>query len=113
MSFKPGDKVRFLHEKGEGTVTKVLSAGKVIVELTEGIEIEVFISELVPVKPISLSDISVRHKDPIGKNKPKADAKPHSRDVMVVDLHADKLDENSYSKSNQQKLGMQLDYFQD
>src|SRR5580698_6636740 len=49
MSFKPGDKVRFLHEKGEGKVISVVSYHKIRVELTEGLEIEVSTSELVAI----------------------------------------------------------------
>jgi dsDNA-specific endonuclease/ATPase MutS2 len=113
MSYKPGDKVSFLHEKGEGRVIKVLSAHKILVELTEGIEIEVNMKELVLVGLISLADMSARHKEPVEIKKHGSVAKPHAKDVLVVDLHAEKLDENSYSKSNQQKLSMQLDHFQD
>jgi len=113
MSFKPGDKVRFLHEKGEGVVMRLISTYKVSVELTEGIEIEVNTKELVAVSPISLTDITTRHKDFIAKKAHKPLAKPHATDVLVVDLHAEKIDENSYNKSNQQKLSMQLDHFQD
>jgi dsDNA-specific endonuclease/ATPase MutS2 len=113
MSYKPGDKVSFLHEKGEGRVIKVLSAHKILIELTEGIEIEVNTNELVLVGSISLADMSARRKEPVERKKHNTIAKPHSKDILVVDLHAEKLDENSYSKSNQQKLSMQLDHFQD
>ncbi len=112
MSYKPGDKVRFLHEKGEGTVTRVISAHRIVIELTEGIEIEVNINELVSVSPISLTNVSTSQKEPLGKKVHKAPAKPHSKDELVVDLHAENLDGHSYSQSNQQKLSLQLNHFQ-
>lgn len=116
MSFKAGDKVKFLHEKGEGIVIRFVSTRKVIVELTEGIEIEVDVKELVAIAPISLADIPVKYKDAPGghsKHKSQPKSKPHSRDEWVVDLHAEKLSGYSYSQSNQQKLSMQLDFFQE
>lgn len=114
MSFKPGDKVRFLHEKGEGTVIRVISAYKVSVELTEGLEIEVNIKELVAVTATSLTEGPVKYRDDeAGQSKSKHKAKPHAKDEWVVDLHAEKLAGHSYNQSNQQKLSMQLDYFQE
>ena len=112
MSYKPGDKVRFLHEKGEGTVTRLISAHRIVVELTEGIEIEVNISELVSVSPISLTNMSTSQKEALGKKTHKSLAKSHAKDELVVDLHAENLDGHSYSQSNQQKLSLQLDHFQ-
>ncbi|MCW3101864.1 MAG: hypothetical protein JWO09_304 [Bacteroidetes bacterium] len=49
MKFKIGDKVRFLNEKGEGTVTKIINKTTVGVTIEEGFEIPVVISELVTV----------------------------------------------------------------
>ncbi len=112
MPFKAGDKVAFLHEKGQGTVTKVLSALKVLIEL-EGIEIEVNTKELVQVKDITLAEMTARRKEPAERTKHKAIAKPHAKDVLVIDLHAEKLNEHSFSMSNQQKLSLQLDHFQE
>jgi len=112
MSFKIGDKIAFLHEIGEGIVTRVVSAHVVAIELTEGIEIEVNCKELVHVKAITLAEMTARRKEPVEKKKHSTIAKLHSKDVWVVDLHAEKLDEMSYSMSNPQKLTMQLDHFQ-
>ena len=115
MPFKAGDKVAFLHEKGQGTVTKVISALKVLIEL-EGIEIEVNTKELVQVKDITLSQMTARQKDPLpaqSESKPQSKSKPHAKDVLVIDLHAEKLNEHSFSMSNQQKLSLQLNHFQE
>jgi len=114
MSFKIGDKVAFLHEKGHGKVTKIVSAYKVIVELSEGFEIEVNTKELAAINPISLTDLPIKSKDPLPSNpKPKPKSKPNPKDLLVVDLHAEKLNEHFYSMNNAQMLSMQLDYFQE
>jgi len=113
MPFKVGDKVRFLHEKGEGKVISVISPLKMLVELTEGLEIEMKTSELVLVKPIPLTHMPAAPKDySTGKASKQPKHKAHSSDEIIIDLHADKLDEHSYNMSNAQKLTLQLDHFQ-
>jgi dsDNA-specific endonuclease/ATPase MutS2 len=114
MAFKVGDKVGFLHEKGEGRVISIISAFKVRVELTEGLEIEVKMSELVAIKPIPLTNMPSSPKEPFPSSQPKPQSKgkPHSSDEIVIDLHAEKLDEHSYAMNNAQKLTLQLDHFQ-
>ena len=52
MKFHKGDKVRFLNETGEGVVTKILSAGMVMVEIEDGFEYEFPANQLVPFDPI-------------------------------------------------------------
>lgn len=47
--FKPGDKVKFLNEKGGGIVTEVISPGLVKVAIEDGFEIPTMVSELVKV----------------------------------------------------------------
>ena len=49
MKFKPGDKVRFLNEKGEGTVSKIINKTTVGVTIEDGFEIPFLITELVTV----------------------------------------------------------------
>lgn len=48
--FSPGDYVRFLNEKQEGTVRHVLANGVVVVDIEDGFPVEVLPSELVKVK---------------------------------------------------------------
>ncbi len=48
--FSPGDYVRFLNEKQEGTVRTVLASGVVVVDIEDGFPVEVLPSELVNVK---------------------------------------------------------------
>ena len=114
MAYKAGDKVSFLHEKGEGIVTYVISAHKVVVELTEGIEIEVDVKELVAANPMPMTGATVKSDSP-SNTKPRSqpNAKPHAKDEWVVDLHAEQLEGHSYSQSNQQKLTLQLNHFQE
>ena len=47
MKFKPGDKVRFLDEAGEGTVVSVADNGKIIVEDEDGFDSEYTADQLV------------------------------------------------------------------
>lgn len=47
MKFKKGDKVRFLNEKGGGTIAKELNSFMVSVEIEDGFEIPTLTSELV------------------------------------------------------------------
>lgn len=47
MKFKIGDKVKFLNEKGGGTVTKIISPSLVHVSIEEGFDVPVMPSELV------------------------------------------------------------------
>jgi dsDNA-specific endonuclease/ATPase MutS2 len=111
MAFKLGDKVRFLHEKGEGVIVAILSAHKVKVELIEGLEIDMQMNELAAVSDKSLVEGPVQHKDV--KKRTLKYSKPHATDEMEVDLHTDALSENAYRMSNAQKLSMQLDHFQE
>lgn len=47
MNFKIGDKVRFLNEKGEGTVSKIINKTTVGIAIEDGFEIPYTVSELV------------------------------------------------------------------
>ena len=51
MKFHKGDKVRFLNEKGEGIVTKLMSNGMVVVEVEDGFEYPYPMNQLVPAEP--------------------------------------------------------------
>ena len=113
MSFKVGDRVRFLHEKGEGTVTAVKSLYKIKVELVEGLEIEVPASDLVPVGDMPVKDIDVSPKDSPVKNARSKVSKPHASHERLVDLHIEELRENYYLMNNTQKLNVQLDHFKE
>ena len=47
MNFKIGDKVNFLNEKGEGTVSKIINKTTVGITIEDGLEIPFSISELI------------------------------------------------------------------
>jgi len=51
MEFQPGDKVRFLNEKGGGIVTRILSNAMVNVAIEEGFEVPVMANELIKIDP--------------------------------------------------------------
>jgi len=112
MKFKAGDKVKFLHEKGHGRVVAVISAYKIRVELSEGLEIEVSASELVSVGGMPDNIIMESKESPI-KGPKKPASKPHAKDEMEVDLHIERLTESYYSMSNVQTLNLQIDHFHD
>jgi len=51
MELRTGDKVRFLNEKGEGIVTRILSNTMVNVAIEEGFEVPVLASDLIKIEP--------------------------------------------------------------
>jgi Domain of unknown function (DUF2027)/Smr domain len=59
MQFNKGDGVRFLNEKGEGIITRIMGNGMVMVETSEGFEYPYPAAQLVPIKPIEKS-VSVK-----------------------------------------------------
>lgn len=112
MQIKVGDTVRFLNEKGEGIVKSFISAVKARVEISDGMEIDMPIKELVPIPPISLKDIRVTLKESVVKQKVTTiKSKAHSKDEMLVDLHIEKLLEDHYGLSNSEKLDIQTAHF--
>lgn len=48
MQFRKGDRVRFLNEKGEGTITRIIGSGQVMVEVEDGFEFPFPVNQLVP-----------------------------------------------------------------
>lgn len=112
MSYKAGDKVKFLHEKGGATVVSVISPYRVLVELVEGLEIEVPVSDIAPVKEMPISGITIESKESSHKKVKQTVSKPHASHEMEVDLHIEELTEDSHLMSNAQKLNLQLAHFQ-
>lgn len=49
MNFKIGDKVKFLNEKGEGEVSKIINKTTLGITVEEGFEIPFLISDLIPI----------------------------------------------------------------
>ena len=50
MLFKAGDRVKFVNEKGEGKVSKIINSSKVLVEIEDGFEIPYLLSELIKIE---------------------------------------------------------------
>lgn len=51
--FRPGDRVKFLNEKGGGIVVRMMDTRMVLVAIEDGFEIPVLASDLVPAEPQS------------------------------------------------------------
>lgn len=116
INFKAGDKVRFLHEKGEGIVRRTISAYRVVVELAGGLEIEENVQELVTVAAIALPDVTANNSAKINAGGAKypsvRHSKAHATSEKVVDLHFENISESAGTLNNGQKLKMQIDYFE-
>ena len=70
MNFKIGDKVHFLNEKGEGTVSKIINKSTVGITIEDGFEIPYTISELVLIYDKEKAEILAKKisADSISKN---------------------------------------------
>jgi hypothetical protein len=64
MQFKPGDKVRFLNETGEGTFVRLTGKGMALVEMEDGFEVPFPIAHLVPVREHERSAVRVEEPKP-------------------------------------------------
>jgi hypothetical protein len=127
-SIKPGDRVRFLDEVGEGRVVRILSGGFAEVETTDGWVIPYLIKQLVvipeEVKKRSGSGgdayapgrirAAVQEKEvaSVGLNRP-AESKPSNiqKAARIIDLHVNKLVENVVGLTNTDILNIQLECF--
>ena len=75
MELKPGDKVRYLNEKGGGIITGIISSTMVNVAIEEGFEVPVLIKDLILIEPQGAADrFFDRH---VNVNLPKSEATPH------------------------------------
>lgn len=52
MQFRKGDRVRFLNERGEGVISRLMGQGMAMVEIEDGFEYPYPVNQLVPVNPI-------------------------------------------------------------
>lgn len=109
FSFKPGDKVRFKNETGEGLVTQV-SAKEIVVVDADGFEYTYAPSELIPHEDLpidSLSYIPPKEDSSARKQAPKKSSKERSE--KIVDLHAHEITPDSTRGwSNYEILTLQL-----
>lgn len=81
MKFQKGDKVRFLNEKGEGTVTRLLGRDQVMVEVEDGFEFPFPVDQLVPADPIknSVPKPEIKKETPAEEKKTSAPATVNAR----------------------------------
>lgn len=127
MTFKIGDKVRFLNSDGYGIITKILGLNTVDLENNFGFQEEYKISELVPersqndYKTDNLSfDNQLKSKINSDKtNKNLTDLKRNfnhiekygSNDRVVIDLHIENLIDSYKGMSNGEILKIQMTRF--
>ncbi len=97
MKFKVGDKVKFLNEKGGGTVTKIISPGLVHVSIEDGFDVPVMPGELV-------LDISEKKEDITSETT------GHPETLSKPEIHAEKEDEFEERKSAIDKVAFRGDY---
>jgi dsDNA-specific endonuclease/ATPase MutS2 len=81
MAIKPGDHVRFLHEKQEGTVIRLLGSNKAEVLVDDFLEIEVGLDEIVSV---AQGEEMLRKKSPNEVNAPVIRAKEGKPELLAA-----------------------------
>lgn len=128
MQFKVGDKVRFLNEVGEGTITEILSSKVVMVECQDGFDYQYVITDLVsstPKEEYKLDGIehveSVNEKINLEKKNKQDEAfykkfnhleKIGNVEEVEIDLHIEELIDSHRGMSNTQILAVQMTNFQ-
>jgi hypothetical protein len=75
MNLKTGDRVKFLNEIGGGVVTSVIDKNRVMVRTTDGFEIPVQMSDVIP--DFDSSGYSREKEQPKAKKKPELHAPAH------------------------------------
>ncbi|HTL81159.1 MAG TPA: DUF2027 domain-containing protein [Bacteroidia bacterium] len=77
MKLNKGDKVRFLNEKGEGVITRIINPTTAMVEIEDGFEYEYPLNQLVPAEPINTA-VSLKREDGTRKTEDrKEDVEKH------------------------------------
>ena len=133
MKFKLGDKVKFLNEKGEGIIAKILSTKIVSVSIEEGFDIPFPVNQLVLVSGGNLTETQKPegsfdnfrqsisdHKNSYPEKKRTSSQKhlsqSHTKNSgvleMEVDLHIEELVENWKNRGNAEIVQIQLNHFQ-
>ena len=128
-----GDKVRFLNDVGEGTVTKILDATHVMVEDEDGFEFQHSVRELIlihnrekeaegyarvipSVAEILQQEVSSKTQKLIEKDfkerYAEANSSPKAGDTEEVDLHMHHLVESQRGLTPSAMLELQLSHFE-
>ena len=128
-----GDKVRFLNEVGEGTVTQILSSTHAMVEDQDGFEFQHATRELIRVEDreeesegyarvipsvaeILQQEVSTQEQKAIEKEfkerYAEANSRPVSNDTVEVDLHMHQLVDSQRGLTPAAMLELQLSHFE-
>lgn len=113
MNIKTGDKVRFLNEKGEGVVIKIINTQFAIV-LTDGFEYQYSIDELLLLTDEKVDggfEFIVDKEDRGVPKRSKKHQRKKSKPYRTVDLHIQKLVGDYSSMNNSQIIKVQTDCF--
>ncbi|MCU0435197.1 MAG: DUF2027 domain-containing protein [Bacteroidia bacterium] len=76
MKFRKGDRVRFLDEKGEGIISRLLGEGMAMVEIEDGFEYPYPVAQLVPVNPIAAPEPAKPQTTAQAASKPSVPTAP-------------------------------------
>jgi|ERR1019366_3312721 dsDNA-specific endonuclease/ATPase MutS2 len=129
MKLKTGDIVRFLNEKGEGTISKIINKTTVAVTISEGLEIPYPAAELVLVFDETKKEDKTQSEDKpfindglkqkININKyvrkgikySKSHQHNNPKSELEIDLHIEELIDNFSGMSNFEIVQVQLNHF--
>ncbi len=103
MNFKIGDKVRFLNEKGEGTVSKIINKTTVGITIEDGFEIPYIISELVLIYDGVKIEQPAKHHAAPGvpiEIKPKTNIKKQEQEGIYAAFSPEKINDIPHSDIN-------------
>jgi hypothetical protein len=86
MGLQVGDKVRFLNEKGEGIVTRIMGNNMVSIAIEEGFELPVLASDLIKIAPAGMAGRFFERKLDIDVPlaAPKQPIAPKPKEVVPV-----------------------------
>ena len=115
MEFKIGDKVLFKKEKQSGIIVKVNSLYKVVVETTDGFEVNVSVNDLILINDATDKASSYGthfYTKDIQENKSSVSKQKRSQSVLKIDLHIELLTDNFQYMDNFEIVQIQLDVCQ-
>ena len=121
MSFKVGQKVVFLHEKGSGVIKAINTLGKYVIDDIDGFEKTYFHAEIALVYTeeynLGNEDVSIIKEESFqvntsgNVNKQILTGRRRPMDVWEIDLHSHEIIESERGLTNTEILRMQLSAF--
>ena len=109
-TFKAGDKISFLNEKGKGVIITMQNSHRALVLNEDGFEVSVSINEIVPVA--DKSEYTVDSKAMLEKDEKEiTPPKLEYDEVWEVDLHLPEIIDTGREMSDYEKLRYQLKHF--